>query len=98
MWRVAWPALIESTRLILEAADVSVCRDDEDKDELIPPTVDVEEGIYLNGIADDGHEPFILAPNHQDGFCKTMEKPYDVVVACIILRAYMLAPTNVEVR
>ena len=45
-----------------------------------------EERIYLNGVEDDGHETFALDFNSGEwGFCKTAQKPYDmVVVACLI--------------
>lgn len=95
-WQVAWAKLIEDTRLILEAADVPVCGPGSEDDNLTSPLVDVTKGIWINGVADDSHEPFVLGAEH-DGFCKTLMKPYDVIVASILLRTYMLCPNNVEV-
>ena len=54
--------------------------------------------IKFNGEEDLGHEAFILE-NNQDlidafGFCKTNEKPYDiVVVACLIAFKRVFGPT-----
>lgn len=46
------------------------------------------ECIRLNGINDGGHETFMLNIN-DDGFnfCKTAQKPYDVVVTAILCLA-----------
>jgi len=46
-------------------------------------------GIEVNGSRENGHEPFILREhfneNEEFSFCKTAQKPYDVVVvACLI--------------
>lgn len=50
-----------------------------------PPQIDTEL-IRFNGIDDDGHETFYL-PVTADGFnfCKTAEKPYDIVVCATLL-------------
>ena len=50
----------------------------------------VQEGIYLNGVGGDGHEAFAMNPSGSWDFCKTARKPYDVVVATILLRARIL--------
>lgn len=35
----------------------------------------------------------IISPREQEwSFVKTAQKPYDLVVACVLLRAFMLAP------
>lgn len=92
-WQAAWPKLIEEAPLIIEISDVLVTGRWDDNGDLIPPTVDINLGIYFNGVADDGHEPFELGPNLQKPFVKTLMKPYDIAVGCILLRAYLLAPT-----
>lgn len=45
-------------------------------------------GISLNGRGDDGHETFALGQSPVDGFdfCKTAQKPYDVVVVACLAR------------
>lgn len=40
--------------------------------------------IVFNGIGEDGHETFYLEP-YGDDFCKTNEKPYDLVVCEVLL-------------
>lgn len=44
-------------------------------------------GIKLNGSADEDkdHESFILSAGGSDDFCKTARKPYDIVVAAILI-------------
>jgi hypothetical protein len=42
--------------------------------------------ILLNGIDDNAHETFIIDGNvKKDSFCKTNNKPYDIVVCMILL-------------
>lgn len=98
-WQVVWPKIVEDARLILEAADVLVTGPvDDEMGQITPPLVDVNEGIALNGVADDSHDGFFVGPGDQSHFCKTLQKPYDLVVACILLRTYMLAPNHVRVQ
>ena len=52
-------------------------------------------GININGKGDQGHETFILrehfSQNEGFNFCKTSQKPYDVVVtACLSVLSYHL--------
>jgi hypothetical protein len=99
-WQSIWPQLIEDTNLILEASDVPVCGPfvDNQPGVLQPPMVSFEKGIKLNGVWDDANDPFILSAEPHHGWCKTNEKPYDLAVACILLRAYMLAKDQVYVK
>lgn len=46
-----------------------------------------DERISLNGYGDDGHESFTLVPDGEWEFCKTAEKPYDIVVKAILITA-----------
>jgi hypothetical protein len=97
-WQAAWPKLIRDVPLILEAADVLIsgpCDEDED---FVPPIVHVDEGICFNGVADDGHETFCLSQQVRHHFVKTLGKPYDVAVACVLLRAHLLAPNHFELQ
>ena len=90
-----WPKLVEDACLIIEAADVLISGPGGSDKEMLPPIVSAEEGIIFNGVADDGHETFSLTRRNR-GFVKTLQKPYDLTVACVLLRAYLLAPSNVE--
>jgi len=41
--------------------------------------------IRFNGKDDEGHETFMLTPDPSDfNFCKTAQKPYDLVVVAIL--------------
>lgn len=54
----------------------------------IEATPDVTETrIALNGLLSNGHESFVLVPSGEWAFCKTCEKPYDVVVKAILILA-----------
>lgn len=98
-WQTGWAKLIEEVPLILEAADVLVCGPSNNGQDL-PPTANIEEGIYINGVASDGHEAFRLSygQRSQHNFVKTLMKPYDTAISCILLRAYLLAPNNFSLR
>jgi len=55
-----------------------------------------EQGIYLNGREDDGHETFVLNPTSTESyFCKTARKPYDLCV-CELLLVLNAAMPNFE--
>jgi hypothetical protein len=103
-WKEAWPQLIQDAQKIVDAADVQIVGPDGDEyepgEENIPPAIiDVKKGIKLNGIGtDNGHEPFILSLKDQRTFCKTARRSYDVVVCCILLRAYTLVPKKFKLR
>ncbi len=46
------------------------------------------EAVYVNGIAEDGHEDFVLTPKVIEfDFCKTARKPYDTLVTAILTLA-----------
>ena len=52
-------------------------------------------GLNFNGKGDSGHETFTMrehyTQNDRAGFCKTAQKPYDIlVVACLAILAYRL--------
>lgn len=85
--------------MILEAADALVTGPSNGDSQLTPPVSDPTHGIWFNGVADDEHEPLRLSRKvHQKCFVKTARKPYDLAVACVLLRAYLLAPSIVELR
>ncbi|KAI9930252.1 hypothetical protein MW887_012065 [Aspergillus wentii] len=94
-WQSAWPQLVQDVQPIVDAADVPITGPDgEDEDTVTPPLADVDKGIELNGVADGGHEWLVINKKEATrfSFVKTVRKPYDAVVACVLLRAYMLAP------
>ena len=80
--------------LILEAADVLICAGYHDGEDLVSPIVHVDDGICFNGVAYDGHETFQLSREFRGDCVKTLQKPYDLAVACVLLRAHLLAPNN----
>lgn len=54
------------------------------------------EVIRFNGKGDEGHETFMLTPEPQEfNFCKTAQKPYDLVVVAIL--CLLAHRTNAEV-
>ncbi|RAK82003.1 uncharacterized protein BO72DRAFT_482681 [Aspergillus fijiensis CBS 313.89] len=102
-WAVIWPRLIADTQTIIAAAGVPLTGPPEyhpnGYEMTTPPIVSVDEGIDLNGVGKNGHEPLVIGVK-EDGsfnFVKTARKPYDKVVACVLLRAAMLAPQAVDV-
>lgn len=55
-------------------------------------------GLFFNGTAELGHEPFVLrehfSQNESFNFCKTAQKPYDLAVtACLIVLKHYLGET-----
>jgi hypothetical protein len=58
-------------------------------------------GLHVNGSRENAHEDFIVrehfSQNDTGDFCKTAQKPYDVVVvACLIVLKHYL-PDNIQV-
>ena len=91
-----WQALALDVRKILQHAGVPLSRD---YDKPTPPEV-TSEVVYLNGVGDDGHEPFVLDRVSKDrgihhhenrallfSCCKTAYKPYDVAVTAVLCAA-----------
>ena len=96
-WQTAWPQLIQDVHLILEAADVLVQGPLDAGNELLSPVVDVKDGICFNGVANDRHEDFRLSELWDDFSVKTLQKPYDVAVSCVLIRAHVLAPNQIQI-
>lgn len=62
---------------------------------------EVSEGrIWLNGADDDDYETFGITAGHATtfDFCKTANKPYDIVVVAILIRFAQHGGTHVKVR
>ncbi|EED14125.1 hypothetical protein TSTA_103470 [Talaromyces stipitatus ATCC 10500] len=102
-WQSAWPQLIQDAIKIIDAADVPVSGPASDTLEAgrevpNPPVVDVNEGLCINGNNDEYCEDFVLKESDPDNFCKTAKRGYDLVVSCILLRAYRLAPNTFHLR
>lgn len=95
-WQKAWAQLIQDVPNIIKEARIPLSGPTKYEDEVTPVLVDSEKGIDLNGVEDGAHEPFILCKPGEWTFCKTAQKPYDVVVTCILLRIWMLAPKNID--
>jgi hypothetical protein len=91
-WKTAWPKLLRDASLVLASADVSFTGPRQSKEEVTPPIIDEERGIIFNGVGDEGHEEFRFC-REKWAICKTVRKPYDIAVACILLRAHSRAPT-----
>ncbi|KAL7916849.1 heterokaryon incompatibility domain-containing protein [Trichoderma velutinum] len=96
-WQRIWPTLTKEVPMILEAADVLVRGPWSELSLVTPPLIDATKGIWFDGMWDDGHDPFRLSRNEKGPcFFKTARKSYDIVVTCTLLRAYLLAPSIVE--
>jgi hypothetical protein len=78
-----WPKLVQDVHLIFEATDVHLTGPSDNYDDSVPPLADVEDGIYFNGVAGNGYEPFCLSREEHHGFIKTARRPYDIAVACV---------------
>lgn len=98
-----WPRFVADVATIIAHSDVNITDpngteygpEDDDEEEIPPPIVDADKSVGLNGVGSKGHEALIISCG---GYChhtftKTLRKPYDDVVTCILLRAYMLAST-----
>jgi hypothetical protein len=99
-WQEAWPLLVDDVPKIIRAANVDLSGPTDDPDVMTPVLVDIEKGIHLNGVEYDSYESFIISKKDtgEFNFCKTARRPYDIVVTCILLRAWMLAPDDFRPR
>ncbi|KAI8931216.1 hypothetical protein NX059_011565 [Plenodomus lindquistii] len=93
IWGAKWPQFLEDAKLIAAEAGVPLSHTGASDD---PPVFD-EQRIFFNGSPGDDFETFELysAGYGGRGFCKTGRRPYDVVVAAILLRAFMVARMHV---
>ena len=62
-----------------------------------PPELN-NDRIAFNGVEDEGCETFILCREPADGFCKTNQRPYDLLVAAALIVATHHAPAVYTVR
>ncbi|KAI3529365.1 hypothetical protein CSPX01_15553 [Colletotrichum filicis] len=100
VWQAIWPQLIQDALLIIEASDVFLTGPAKSTDIITSPITSVDEGILFNGVGIYGHDTFHFCREDQNQrqFMKTEEKPYDLPVACILLRASILCPQGIKVR
>lgn len=88
--------LIKDVPNIVEKAKTPLSGPTDKPHETTPVVINSESEIYLSGVGHDAHEPFRLCKPGQWTFCKTAQKPYNDVVSAILLRAWMLAPKNLD--
>lgn len=98
-WRKIWPQFIEDAQLIMEASDVLLVGPlpHRASEAITAPIATVEKGIIFNGLGDAGHEPFYFCED-ADNSVATNQKPYDLTISCILLRAYSLCPKNIKIQ
>ena len=55
--------------------------------------------MSFNGVGDGAHETFYIElPSHDDGFCKTAEKPYDMVVTASLILAKKIFGADISIK
>ena len=88
-----WDKIVEDAKKLVAASPVKLAHDCDEPE--TPPHVG-NENIWFNGVGDDGHETFVLTRKGTDfDFCKTAQKPYDLIVVAILAVA---AAHGVSVR
>ncbi|PWY67641.1 hypothetical protein BO94DRAFT_421818, partial [Aspergillus sclerotioniger CBS 115572] len=91
-WHQAWPQLVQDTWTIIERAGIALTGPPLYGHETTPLVCE-QNGIMINGVGEDGCECLVLRKEETTvTSCMTLERPYDLVVGCILLRAYALAP------
>ncbi|KAF2011867.1 hypothetical protein BU24DRAFT_425692 [Aaosphaeria arxii CBS 175.79] len=97
-WISIWEFLVPDVRKIVQAANVELS--DGSDDESLPAVIDEEKGIDINGRGDLAHEQFHLErdTDAKMDFTKTARKPYDLVVATILIRAKVLMKAGIVVE
>ncbi|PKY07771.1 hypothetical protein P168DRAFT_313917 [Aspergillus campestris IBT 28561] len=95
-WKKAWKQLLKDVPNIIKAANIPVCGPKNEG--FTGPIATAKEGIYVNGIGADAQDPLCIRRDAMSFSVCTGGKPYDLVVGCVLLRAYLLAPGVVELR
>ena len=55
--------------------------------------------VSFNGVEHEAHETFYIDLNsHDDGFCKTAEKPYDMAVTASLILAKKLFGSDISIK
>lgn len=91
--KTKYTAALKDIKAIVESNETWVLLADLDGNAGTTP--ELKNGIAFNGIGENSHESFILPKDVTDfqdcEFCKTAQKPYDVVVtACLAVLAFHL--------
>ena len=84
--------------MIFEAADVLICGPGSTDRTINPPVADEHHGIIFNGFAQERCDDFCLSRGSDQNSIETDQKAYDLVVACLLLRAHLLAPNSFQIR
>jgi hypothetical protein len=90
--RQEWVAISLAAEEIIRVGDVPICAEYDEP--ATRPRIGPDL-IAFNGEGDDGHETFWLErvmPAERYQFCKTAEKPYDVVVTALLIAVEAIAP------
>ena len=90
-----WRAIMSDTRKLLAATVLPLAAEFNTPDE--KPIVSAEL-IRFNGIGAEGHETFMLSRHKVEfEFCKTNQKPYDVIVCAVLIVAAHHAGKAIDV-
>ena len=85
---VRWRRIQEDFMRCVQVCDVPIALE---FDEAKPPEISSKR-IWFNGRGDDGHETMVLTRDGEGfAFCKTAQKPYDVLVVALLLLAHRFA-------
>ncbi len=88
----AYQAALRKAVRVVEASGAPLCIECDDPD-TAPQLVG---GIVFNGKGEDGHEAFWLPATAGEleafSFCKTAQKPYDVIVTAVLATMKHFAP------
>lgn len=75
-----WEEMLNAFPRLEEYANVYIRYECDSSD----PALYDEQCIRFNGVAEQGHETFLLEKNGGWEFCKTARKPYDLLVVAVL--------------
>lgn len=86
-----WSAITADVKKLVEKGGVPLWSEYDEPG--TAPVIDADQ-ILFNGCAEDGHETFYLQRDlyPQFNFCKTVRKPYDLIVCGVLIIAEKHAP------
>jgi hypothetical protein len=101
-WAAAWPTILADTaRILTRTTDLGIMVGGPHGHGA--PILDTHRGIAFNGTGGDHAQALRLAAPHRNpypspcgipapatGLCQTGRRPYDVAVACVLLRCHLL--------
>jgi len=94
-----WSVIKEDTRKIIDHCETNHgIKVQLEYDEAEAPQID-DTAIHFNGVGGDGHETFRItkALDSSFNFCKTANKPYDLVVGLVLLAVEEIAPDALRI-